>query len=188
MDASAPMPPQLPPLRGPARPLPRRRPGPAARAFTAFEALLATTVLAILSITISSALMAGRQQTSNAQHTLYASMLARSLMEEILRLPYYDSTGHSTLGPAFGQSAGNRATFTTQGNYAGYTDGPTGITDLAGNTLPAQFQGYTRSVSMTSLSLSPTSWGRTVTGLLVTVTVSYNGLTLATEERYIVPK
>ena len=157
------------------------------RGFTAFEALLATAILAIISLTISSTLLAGRQQTANAQHTLCASMLARSLMEEILRLPYNDPNGYTTLGPDPGETASNRATFDNQDDYSGYTDGPTGITDLAGNTLPAQFQGYVRTVTMTTVSLSPSGWGRTANGLLVTVTVTYNGQALATEERLIVP-
>ena len=53
------------------------------KAFTAFEALLASAILAFLTATVSAALMAGRQQSKLARDTLNASFLAQSLMDEI---------------------------------------------------------------------------------------------------------
>ena len=159
------------------------------RGFTAFEVLLATAVLAFISIAVSSAMMAGRQETSNAQYTMYASFLGQELMEEILRLPYNDPSGTNTLGPANGQST--RQQFTSQGNYSGYTDGAgtstATIADLAGTTYPTQYQVFTRTVTMTPTSYSPSGWGRTISGLLVTVTVSKNGQTITTIDQFVMP-
>ena len=91
------------------------------RAFTAFEVLLATAILAFISIAVSSAVMAGRQQTSNAQYAMYGSVLAQELMEEILRLPYNDPSGVNTIGPDSGETS--RTQYNAQDDYSGYTDG-----------------------------------------------------------------
>jgi MSHA pilin protein MshD len=161
-----------------------------ARAFTAVEALVAATVLAILTAAVSGALMAGRAQSKLARDTLSASFLAQSLMDEVMRLPFDDPQGYSTMGPDVGET---RATFNNVDDYYNYTDGPGNvpdagnqlhpITDLAGNALPDAYQGFVRQVSMTAVSTSPTGWNRTLTGLLVTVTVSRDGVELVKLQR-----
>ena len=67
--------------------------------FTAIEALVAATILAILTAAVSGALMAGRAQSKLGRDTLAASCLAQSLMDEIMRLPFNDPLGYTTLGP-----------------------------------------------------------------------------------------
>jgi MSHA pilin protein MshD len=155
---------------------PRRR-----RAFTTIEALIAATILAILTAAVSGALMSGRAQSKMARDTLSASFLAQTLMDEILRLPFNDPQGYTTMGPDPGET---RTTFDNVDDYYGYTDGGTAtITDLAGNPYPDTYSGFTRSVTMTAISTSPAGWNRTLTGLLVTVTVSKDGSELIRLQR-----
>lgn len=152
------------------------------RAFTALEALIAAAILAFLTAAVSGALMAGRAQSKLARDTLAASFLAQSLMDEIMRLPFDDPLGYSTVGP---DNAETRATFTNIDDYHGYTDGVGGssLTDLAGNALPDTYLVFKRTVSMQAVSSAPTGWGRTVNGLLITVTVSRDGQELIKLQR-----
>lgn len=151
------------------------------RAFTAFEVLLAAAILAIITAAVSSALMAGRAQSQLARDTLYASMLAHSMMDEVTRLPTADPHGYTTLGPDSGET---RTTFNSIKDYNGYTDGPTGITDLAGTTFPDVYQTFTRTVTVANKTYTPAGWGYTVSGLLITVNVTKNGNSLVTLQRF----
>ena len=174
-----------------------RRSGQGRGGFSAIETLIAIAILAIITTAVSGALSAGRQQSRNAQDTLRASMLARALMEEILRLPFYDPQGYNQLGPGPGENS--RLQYDNITDYAGnpgYSDGPTNICYISINqttyarttTLyPTEYQGFTRSVTMTTQTSSPPGWGRSIDGLLVTVTVSRDGRPLATLKRYISP-
>src|SRR3954468_21734708 len=91
------------------------------RGFTAVEALIAATILAILTAAVSGALMAGRAQSKLARDTLSASFLAQSMMDEIMRLPFTDPNGYTTIGPDAGET---RTTFNNVDDYSSYTDGP----------------------------------------------------------------
>jgi MSHA pilin protein MshD len=151
------------------------------RAFTTIEALIAATILAILTAAVSGALMAGRAQSKTARDTLSASFLSQSLMDEIFRLPFNDPQGYSTMGPDNGET---RATFDNIDDYCGYTDGGSiPITDLAGNAYPDSYAGFTRGVSMTAFSTAPPAWNRTLNGLLVTISVSKDGTELIRLQR-----
>ena len=152
------------------------------RAFTAFEALLAAAILAIITAAVSGAIMAGRQQSRNAQDTVYASFLARALMEEICRLPITDPLGYTTFGPDPGETS--RKLYDNIDDYHGYTDGPNNIADLAGNNYSSEYQPFVRTVTVTATSTTPTGWGRTINGLTITVTVTRDSKTLVTLQRY----
>ncbi len=155
--------------------------------FTAFEALVATAILTFLVAAVSGALMAGRQQSKLARDTLYASMLAKALMDEVMRLPTADPNNSTTMGPDPGEvRIGNPPTtnfFNSVKDYNGYTDGPNNITDWASNAYPAIYQTFVRNVTVAPVTYTPTGWGQSLSGLLVTVTVSRDGTTLVTEQR-----
>jgi len=150
------------------------------RGFTAFEALLAAAILAFLTAAVSGALMAGRAQSKLARDTLYASMLAHSMMDEVMRLPVTDPQGNVTLGPDPGET---RSTFNCVKDYHGYTDGPNNVADIAGNAYPSIYQNYLRTVTVQQVTYTPTGWGRTISAMLVTVTVSRDGQQLIALKR-----
>jgi MSHA pilin protein MshD len=153
---------------------------PSRRGFTAIEALVAAAILSILTAAVSGALMAGRAQSKLARDTLSASFLAQSLMDEINRLPFDDPNGYTTMGPDNGEA---RASFNNIDDYSGYTDGPSNITDIAGNAYADTYQGFTRTVTMTAVSTSPTGWNRTLSGLLITISVTKDGVELIKLQR-----
>ena len=153
------------------------------RGFTAFEALIATAILAFLVAAVSGALMAGRQQSKLARDTLYASMLAKALMDEVMRLPTADPNNSVTMGPDPGEMRNGPTAFNCVKDYNGYTDGPNNITDWASNAYPPIYQTFTRTVAVSPVTYTPTGWGQSLSGLLVTVTVSRDGQTLVTEQR-----
>ncbi|HUO09732.1 MAG TPA: hypothetical protein VM008_15600 [Phycisphaerae bacterium] len=157
--------------------------GRGSRAFTAFEALIAATILAFLTAAVSGALMAGRQQSKLGRDTLYASMLAKAMMDEIMRLPATDPHGSVTMGHDAGETRTGTTPFNCVKDYNGYTDGPNNITDLASNAYPAVYQYYVRSVTVVPVTYAPTGWGQSISGLLVTVTVSRDGQALVTLQR-----
>jgi type II secretory pathway pseudopilin PulG len=148
--------------------------GRKARGFTAIEALFASVLLAILTAAVSGALMAGRQQTKLARDTLNASFLGQSLMDEIMRLPFSDPSGYTTMGPDVNETS--RALYNNVDDYSGYTDGPSNLADIAGQAYSTTYQAFKRTVTMSAVSTSPSGWNRTVTGLLVTVSVTREGV------------
>lgn len=156
------------------------------RGFTAFEALLAAAILAFMTAAVTGALMAGRMQSKLARDTLYASMLAHAMMDEIMRLPTVDPRGYTTLGPDPGEAriaASGLTAFDSVKDYHGYTDGPNNITDIAANAYPSIYQTYIRTVNIDLVSYTPTGWGRTISAMLITVTVSRDGQQLIKLQR-----
>lgn len=149
--------------------------------FTAFEALLASTILALVASAVSTALMAGRQQSALAQKTTYASLIGRAMMDEVLRFPYGDQTN------APDANEFRRPNINVLSDYNNFTDGPNNLKDLAGNLLPTEYQELTRTVTIAPTTLTPTGWSTSVSGEMVTVTVALNGQTLITLQRFIPP-
>ena len=149
--------------------------------FTCFEALLASTILAVISITVAAALNAGRQQSAVAQKTTYAALIGRALMDEILRFPY----GNQSTAPDTYEY--RRSGINALSDYNNFTDGPNTIKDLAGNLYPTDYQELVRTVTLTPTTLQPSGWAAGASGELVTVTVTYNGRTLVTLQRFIPP-
>jgi type II secretory pathway pseudopilin PulG len=150
------------------------------RGFTAIEALFAAVLLAVLTAAVSGALMAGRQQSKLARDTLSASFLAQALMDEIMRLPFDDPGAINT--PSL-QAGGTRRNTNNIGDYSGYSDGPSNLTDINDNAYPDTYQGFSRTVTTTAVSTSPSGWNKTLNGLLVTVSVSKDGVELLKLQR-----
>jgi hypothetical protein len=137
-----------------------------------------------------------------SRDTLYASMLARALLDEIVRLPTTDPMGYTTMGPDSGEVripvfGSGQTQFNCVKDYDGYTDGPGMVNDQlqtsqitqlaltadAAVAYPAVYQPFVRTVSVTPVTYSPTGWSQTVTGLLVTVTVTRDSMALVTLQR-----
>jgi type II secretory pathway pseudopilin PulG len=164
------------------------------RGFTAFEALLAAAILAFMTAAITGALMAGRMQSKLARDTLYASMLAHAMMDEVMRLstadPAYPS-GYTVIGPDTGEAripAGTQTQFNCVKDYNNYTDGPNNIMQLGSDSLhctayPDVYQNYVRTVTIESISYTPSGWNRTISALLITVTVTRDGQQLIKLQR-----
>src|SRR5256885_16945470 len=77
--------------------------------------------ISFLTAAVSGALMAGRQQSKLARDTLNASFLAQSLMDEVMRLPFTDPLGYTSMGPDANETT--RSSYDNVDDYSGYTDG-----------------------------------------------------------------
>lgn len=151
------------------------------RAFTAFETLIAVTILAIITAAVSGALSAGRQQVRAASELLQARMHAEALMTEVLRLP--PSSNISKTGPS--SSSMTRASRADLQDYNNYTDGPSNIQDLSGTVYPADMQGYVRKITVTRLGTTTFKRVTLSSPCVVTVTVTRDGRSLVNQSRLV---
>lgn len=120
-------------------------------AFTLAESLIAATILAAAAVGIISPLTASHHQTETRQITTAELALGHELLEEIAARPLLGSDGLTHQGPDSGQTT--RDTFTSAGNYDGYTDTTSSMVMLDDSSvalsLPAVF---TRKVTVQFLS------------------------------------
>ncbi len=137
--------------------------------FTLVEAVIALAILQLAVLGILYTLAAGAQQSNAGDQAWRASILGVDLMQEIVRLYYQDPKFPSDFGPHGNEKTRN--SYDDIADYNGYTDGPTGLTQLSGAAYPSGFSGYTRRVAVQDTTMTLTSIGRTVTGRAVTVTV-----------------
>ncbi len=120
-----------------------------------------------------------------------------------MRLPTADPQGHTTMGPDSGEVripvfGSGQTQFNCVKDYHGYTDGPGNVADAQGTmhpltqlalsadaavAYPPVCQPFVRTVTVTPVKYTPTGWNQTVTGLLVTVTVSRDGALMITLQR-----
>lgn len=112
-------------------------------AFTLMEGLIASVVLATTVIGITMAMSASYQTNVHLEEAGASTALARQLLEEIASRPYLDPTTQLIASPG----NGSRSSYTSLGQYQGYTDQTSSMTTLGGATVPVIASGtYTRSV------------------------------------------
>jgi len=151
-----------------------RRPRPSVawrRGFTLAEAMIASVVLAIAVVGISSVLAASYKQSSVRGNTSTALALAQQLMEEIASRPMSVAAGQ-TDQPGWSTGHTDRTQYDTIGDYNGYTD-TSGAVAADGATFDlGNGDAYTRTVSVQSNALPSGFSGTASDFVLVTVTVS----------------
>ncbi len=146
------------------------------RALTLIEAMMSATILAVVAVATSQAIVAGQMQTYDALHRQRALTLADSLMDEILRLPYDDPDGASGKGPEAGETP--RSGFDNLDDFFNYTQSGSrtllggSLQDVTGTAYADPYQVFTYAVSVPASTQSVTGLGGAVSGLLVTVTVT----------------
>jgi prepilin-type N-terminal cleavage/methylation domain-containing protein len=152
-----------------------RQPKSRRRGFTLIEAMFASVVLTIGVLGLSGTLAASYQQTIAMRQNATAVALGRQLLDEIAALP--DNTAPST-----GTAPAVRTSFTSVGQYNGYTDTSTDLPMLgpsSNSTVDATGSvAYTRQVTVQSSGPGFPGGGITDTSspntdfALVTVTVT----------------
>ncbi len=173
------------------------------RGFTAIEALIAAAILAFMTAAVSGALDGGAATNKTGARYRFRIHAGAGLLDEIMRLPTADPLGYTTMGPDSGETripvfGSGQTQFNCVKDYDGYSDGPGNVADSNGVlhpitqlaltadaavAYPSTYQPFARTVSVTPVTYTPTGWGQTVTGLLVTVTVSRDGVALVTLQR-----
>ena len=143
------------------------------KAFTLIEALIASFVVAVATVGVSSMLAATSQQSGAMNDSSISQALARQLMEEIASKPIEDSTGAISLGHETGETS--RALYDQIDDYNGYSDTTSSIQMLDGTTVNlGNGQTYTRSVAV-EYRLTPSgaaSGSSTAPFCVMTVTVT----------------
>jgi MSHA pilin protein MshD len=127
-----------------------KRKGRRAAAFTLAEALLASTILAIVGATTTLPFVAGVQRTNEAARLEQAVALGEAMMEEVLARPFFE-VGERTASPGPGAGETTRDKYNNLDDFHGFTESGTGLRDY-------------RNVSITDASCS---------GLWRDVTVQY---------------
>ncbi|MEM6392556.1 MAG: prepilin-type N-terminal cleavage/methylation domain-containing protein [Planctomycetota bacterium] len=151
--------------------------------FTLVEVLVASTILAFITLAVINAIAVGQQQAIAALDDGRAAALAEATLEEVLALPYADPGGDTTFGPDAGEST--RADFDALDDYHGWSQAANSITDPAGVAYPSTFQDLQRSVTVVDRTVSVASLGGDHTGRAITVTVTDPGGRTVTLERFI---
>lgn len=89
--------------------------------FTLIEALIAASILAIVSATAALPFAAGLQQTNEAARLEQAVALGQAMMEEILARPFFDpSDPNASLGPELGETS--RMDFNNIDDFHGFAE------------------------------------------------------------------
>ena len=154
--------------------------------FTLYGALAATAVLAVATLAVSHAVLAGHTHARHAEQEILASNLAEDLIEEVLQLPYADPDappGTEGLGPEPGENRRDR--FDNVDDYHGFSEAAGSLTNANGEAYPDRYQPLARTVTAQYQSLQLTGGGTPVQGVTVTVTVSDSGGELATLTRFV---
>jgi type II secretory pathway pseudopilin PulG len=142
-------------------------------AFTLAESLIAATILAAAAAGVISPLTASHRQTESRQITTAQLALGHELLEEIAARPFLGTDGSTHQGPDSGQTT--RDTFTSAGNYDGYTDTTSSMVMLDDSSVTLSLPVvFTRKVTVQYLSsrTGPIASGGDFAQ--VTVTVSAN--------------
>ena len=100
----------------------------AARGFTLAEALLASTILAIVGATTTLPFVAGVQRTNEAARLEQAVSLGQAMMEEVLARPFFEP-GMRTPAPGPGPGETSRDKFDNLDDFHGFTESATGLKD-----------------------------------------------------------
>jgi len=139
------------------------------RGFTLIEGVVASAVLAIAVVALAASLNAGHMASYEFAQGRCATRLAEELLEYILSLPYHDPDESSARGPEPGEAG--IGLFDNMDDFHGYVEAGSTLRDMAGNEYPAQYQGFTRSVTVETVGETVSNLGEPISGLRIRVEV-----------------
>jgi type II secretory pathway pseudopilin PulG len=139
------------------------------RGISLIENLIASTILATASLTVTYAVVAGQQQARASEERLHAVDLAEDLIDEILRQPYLDPNGDSELGPETGENT--RADYDNADDYHDFLEDAGALQDALGVTYPPEYQAFFRRVTIIE-STQSVSGLDDIDGIIVRVRVN----------------
>ncbi|MFO0860269.1 MAG: hypothetical protein U0570_06920 [Phycisphaerales bacterium] len=147
---------------------------PTHHAVTLIECAGASIILGLMLVAgLRAAAGAGASQAASAR-ALSGTLLAESLLNEVLAKSYEEAPGTASLGLDAGELATDKTTFDDVDDYNGWTESPPKAFD--GSALPSM-TNWSRSVAVLRVSTSsPDSSSASETGLKrIEVTVKYGG-------------
>lgn len=149
------------------------------RGFTLIEAVISVVIVSLMMAAAMQAAGGAGLMQYRAQRRALAAFYARAMLSEVLVLDYQDAGANPVFGRETGELATSRSNYNDVDDYAGYTETP--LTDRDGKAIP-DTTGWTRSVEVVWVNTSDltTAAGAETGAKRITVTVQYNGVTLAT--------
>ena len=159
------------------------RPGGPRSGFTLVEALLATTVLAIVSASAALPFVAGVHQANEAARLERAVALGQAMLEEILTRPVLDPTGRgATPGPESGETARNL--FDNIDDFHGYHEYNSGLRDYKNQAITdTALTGFWRGVTVEYVTFANQQTADTNAFAKVTVYVNDGNANMVTLTR-----
>jgi prepilin-type N-terminal cleavage/methylation domain-containing protein len=151
---------------------------PLRRAFTLVEALLASTILAVVAASAALPFAAGVQQAQEAARLEQAVALGQAMMEEVLARPFFEP-GNSTPapGPDSGETA--RTLFDNIDDFHGFSESVGGLRNYQNQPITdSAAAGLWRTVAVQYVSFPIQTAQDTNSFVKVTVNV-FDGNTLA---------
>ena len=139
------------------------------RGFTLIEGVVASAVLAVAVVALSASLSAGHMASYEFTQGRRAARLAEELLEYMLSLPYYDPGEASAPGPEVGEV--DVRFYDNVDDFHGYVEAGSELRDMAGNEYPAEYQDFTRSVTVEAVVETVSGLGDPISGLMVRVEV-----------------
>jgi prepilin-type N-terminal cleavage/methylation domain-containing protein len=141
------------------------------RAMTLVECMVATAILAGVSLAASLTLTTGAQHVAYADRASRSARLGRDLMQEIRSKAYDDPNQTPLFGPESGEKT--RSDFDDVDDFHGWKQDVGSQTTATGELYDAEDQRFSRSVTVTDVSQSVSDLGVSVPGRLVTVVVKH---------------
>lgn len=139
-----------------------RRRSAGARAFTLIEALIATGILSMSVLALSSAVAAGQKSSIEGQKMVLASMAVSDLMSELMTVSYGQIKSHD-----------------------GRTETPGQMRTLDGGFYPNTYWMIGRVVSATDQTVTEPGLGVTIRGVKVVVSATDGKRTLLSAEAFV---
>ncbi len=154
-------------------------------AFSLVEALIAATILTIVTASAALPFAAGVQQANEAARLENACALGQALMEEILAHPFFEP-GDRTASPGPGAGETSRPLFNNIDDYHGYSESATGPRDYKNQPItdPAYTNMY-RSVTAAYITFPGQAASDTNSFVRVTVLVKDGNAVLVTLVRVV---
>lgn len=161
----------------------RTRPFHSARGFTLAEALLASTILAIVGATTTLPFVAGVQRTNEAARLEQAVALGQAMMEEILARPFFvPGVRTPAPGPDWGETS--RDKFDNIDDFHGFSESASGLKDYRNVAITdASCAGLWRDVTVTYVTFPNQASSDTNCFVLIRVRVMDGNAPLVTLNR-----
>src|SRR3954454_4753565 len=140
-------------------------------AMTLIESMVATAILAGISLVASLTLTSGAQNVARADDSSRSARLARDLMEEIRSKAYEEPVQTPKFGPEQGEKT--RFLYNDIDDYHGWKENVGSLQTATGEYYDAADQHFSRSVTVADVSQTVSDLGMSMPGRLVTIVVKH---------------
>jgi len=161
--------------------------GTSRRGFTLAEAMMAVVVLGIAAASVLLPFISGAAVRAEGINRTLAARLASDMMEQILRLPFHDPGGGTSVGPESGETG--PANFNSINDYHNYFEAQGQVKDASETVFTdSRYTNFSRNVTCEYVYVPPQpaeSDPAKCEFIRITVRVDYSGKQMATVVRLV---